>query len=581
MESDMSDSYTSDEGHSYSMSEGEAPPEDSAPVKAPPCDRCEKFYEMQQNGEFCDIKIEVNGRVVPAHRCVMVRCPYFRSLMYSDAGIKCPDVGVIEINLCSPEVFEKILKFLYTGEMPPHEDCQAAFEVLKCADMLLMEDLKSQCENYIIEAMAVKETFLSFGSALLEMTRELVLENLTRVLKRNTQQHFKSLSHTSGFLTLSESFLLELLQSEDVHTNELAILDATLRWVGHDRQNRDVALPAMLKLIRWGTMDKKEIVCKMQTEPALQTEESQRVLFEVLKVIAAPEICDSEMAHMLKHRMGSPRETIIVFPDILQFSQKGLAYFVQENRWIETHLSTPVLDVNFGLDVYNTQPANCIWKCNKLFQMIRQYWKNGKWDKTMVSKLESQRKAERYVTGIGPDIHVQRKAVVCGDHMYVVHGFTKKKDLNRNDLFDEVTGHMYDLDLSKEPEGNGLRTRKKIRLPYHCKPIEMLVHEAETASIFLLGVCYQVQGREHGMMIVLRYMLQTGTWSMTKALHDGEEKAYQFYIKDSQVHFKGIDIMTCVYLCHGRFYPHHLTPFLNLQIAVYCNFACIRRTFLH
>ena len=573
----MSDSYTSDEEHSYSMSEGEAPPEDSAPVKAPPCDRCEKFYEMQQNGEFCDIKIEVNGRVVPAHRCVMVRCPYFRSLMYSDAGIKCPDVGVIEINLCSPEVFEKILKFLYTGEVPPHEDCQAAFEVLKCADMLLMEDLKSQCENYIIEAIRVKETFLSFGPVLLEMTRELVLENLPRVLKRNTQQHFKSLSHTPGFLTISESFLLELLQSEDVRTSELDILDAILRWVGSDRQNRDVALPAMLKLIRWGTIDKKKIVRKMQTEPVLQTEESQRVLFEVLKVIAAPEICDSEMAHMLKHRMGSPRETIIVFPDNLLLS--GLAYFVQENRWIETSLLIPILEVTprmIGcLDVDNTQPANCVWSYNRHFEMTLHYWKNGEWDETMVRGIESQKMANRHVTDF-----VQRKAVVCGDHMYVVHG-SAENEAHHNEFFAEVTGHIYDLDLSTEREGNGLRTRKKIRLPYPCKPLEMLVHEAETSSIFLLGVCYQVHGREHGMMIVLRYMLQTGTWSMTKALHDREEKAYQFYIKDSQVHFKGIDIMTCVYLCHGRFYPHHLTPFLNLQTAVYRNFACIRHTFLH
>lgn len=101
------------------------------------------FEKLLGSKILSDVIINVDGRSIPAHRCILyARCKYFEG---SFGGfMRESHEEEIKIRDISYPIFMKVLEYIYSGETDIR--LSEAVEVLKASDLLLLDDLKTQCQ---------------------------------------------------------------------------------------------------------------------------------------------------------------------------------------------------------------------------------------------------------------------------------------------------------------------------------------------------------------------------------------------------------------------------------------------------
>lgn len=106
-----------------------------------------RYKNLLDTGLLSDVTLLVADQKFKAHRCILANsCEYFRAMF--TGGLKESTQKVIEITDVGPEVFETILKFIYSGELP--EDLTPiAKELLIAADKYDLQMVVIQCVNHL------------------------------------------------------------------------------------------------------------------------------------------------------------------------------------------------------------------------------------------------------------------------------------------------------------------------------------------------------------------------------------------------------------------------------------------------
>jgi len=103
------------------------------------------LINMWINEEDTDVSFEVGQEIFKAHRNILsARSDYFKSMFNSGMVESLKNNNPILIQECNPEMFKKILKFLYT-DIPPKDLNQVAIDLLPLADKYLINALKKHC----------------------------------------------------------------------------------------------------------------------------------------------------------------------------------------------------------------------------------------------------------------------------------------------------------------------------------------------------------------------------------------------------------------------------------------------------
>ncbi|CAN8064190.1 unnamed protein product [Agarophyton chilense] len=111
------------------------------------CETCTSTRALLNNDMFSDVKFVVEGKTIPAHKCILyARSEYFRSMF--DSSMRETSASDIPIPDVSYEVFHGVLDYLYSGEVRIR-DGQIAVELLKAADMFRIEGLKNRCAERV------------------------------------------------------------------------------------------------------------------------------------------------------------------------------------------------------------------------------------------------------------------------------------------------------------------------------------------------------------------------------------------------------------------------------------------------
>ncbi|KAG5834992.1 hypothetical protein ANANG_G00267390, partial [Anguilla anguilla] len=108
-----------------------------------------QLNELRLQGKLCDIVVHIQGRPFRAHKAVLAASsPYFRdhSALGTMSGLS---ISVIK----SPEVFERLLAFCYTGRMSLRLRDVVSF--LTAASFLQMQDVIDRCTR-ILEGLHSK-----------------------------------------------------------------------------------------------------------------------------------------------------------------------------------------------------------------------------------------------------------------------------------------------------------------------------------------------------------------------------------------------------------------------------------------
>ncbi len=105
------------------------------------------------NMQFSDVNFNIGGREFPAHKSILAaRCQYFAAMFKHP--MKENSTNQVKIEDIDPEVFDQLLRFIYTGRVPLDKLETMAAGLFIAADKYLMDELKIKCENYLLHQMS-------------------------------------------------------------------------------------------------------------------------------------------------------------------------------------------------------------------------------------------------------------------------------------------------------------------------------------------------------------------------------------------------------------------------------------------
>lgn len=164
----------------------------------------QKLYEQKKASRFCDLTLHVNNRIVKAHRIVMAcNSPYFDSVLKhhkivrEQLKIKCIDI----------EVFNKILNFMYTGQITiKYSNVE---ELLKLADHFIIAKVIEHCIEFLGTKLSIDNCLFTYF-----LTNRFKLKHLNSLVEKWINGHLEQICDGQEILNLKVSELQEFFRNK-------------------------------------------------------------------------------------------------------------------------------------------------------------------------------------------------------------------------------------------------------------------------------------------------------------------------------------------------------------------------------
>lgn len=162
-----------------------------SPMDAAPLSPTPQVYLGEQyvnNPTLSDVTFLIEGKRFYAHRiCLLASSDAFRAMF--DGGYRERDAKDVEIPNIRWDVFELMMRFIYTGSVAVNVDI--AQDLLRAADQYLLEGLKRLCESAISKDISVENVSLMYelseaynAATLRESCTLFVLEQFQRLSQK-------------------------------------------------------------------------------------------------------------------------------------------------------------------------------------------------------------------------------------------------------------------------------------------------------------------------------------------------------------------------------------------------------------
>uniref|UniRef100_A0A3B4UE08 Influenza virus NS1A binding protein a n=1 Tax=Seriola dumerili TaxID=41447 RepID=A0A3B4UE08_SERDU len=166
-----------------------------------------KMNALRKSGQFCDVRLQVCGHELMAHRAVLACCsPYLFEIFNSD--IEPHGVSHVTFEDLDPEAVEILLNYAYTAQLKA--DKELVKEVYSAAKRFKMERVKQICGDYLLSKMD-SQNAISFRNFASSMGDARVLAKVDAFI----QDHLLEVSEQEDFLKLPRLKVQTLYYSPD------------------------------------------------------------------------------------------------------------------------------------------------------------------------------------------------------------------------------------------------------------------------------------------------------------------------------------------------------------------------------
>ncbi|KAG9297437.1 hypothetical protein G9A89_020838 [Geosiphon pyriformis] len=186
------------------------------------------FGNLFNSQKFSDIRITVgeapNITTFRAHSQILAaRSPYF-TVAFSNKWVKRDNNTIIfaKPNI-STDIFEKIIRYIYNGEISLDEhQVPIILELLVAADELILENLIDHLEDYLIEhhAKELEKNFVTLQRTSFMHDFFKKLQNFRTEIDANNPA---IVLNSQNFTSLNENFLSSILTLDDLNIEESKI----------------------------------------------------------------------------------------------------------------------------------------------------------------------------------------------------------------------------------------------------------------------------------------------------------------------------------------------------------------------
>ena len=114
-----------------------------------------QLQEMFEKMPLTDVTFNIRGRKFSAHKAILaMRSPVLSAMFHHP--IKEALSSKVNVDDIDPDVFQEVLRFIYTGKTQSTAMDKMAPGILAAADKYLLKDLKSWCETHLIRQMSAE-----------------------------------------------------------------------------------------------------------------------------------------------------------------------------------------------------------------------------------------------------------------------------------------------------------------------------------------------------------------------------------------------------------------------------------------
>lgn len=158
----------------------------------------------------------------------------------------------VELKQVDPDVFNCVLKFLYTGRIKIEKECNSSIcdmikAILGMADLFHLPDLKIQCEKHLLGLIDISSCLTIHYFSDLHSLPLLKTTSLEFML-----EHFVDVSRSEDFCQLDIQQLVNYINSDRLNAlNEDPVYNAMIYWLMHDWEKRKCLVSKALGCVRF------------------------------------------------------------------------------------------------------------------------------------------------------------------------------------------------------------------------------------------------------------------------------------------------------------------------------------------
>jgi speckle-type POZ protein len=110
--------------------------------------------ELFEKMPLSDVTFIIHGQTFSAHKAILAMSPVFAAMFLHST--KEMQTSKVEVEDVDPDVFQEVLRYMYTGLTRSTAMDVMATGLLVAADKYLLDELKSRCETHLICKMSAK-----------------------------------------------------------------------------------------------------------------------------------------------------------------------------------------------------------------------------------------------------------------------------------------------------------------------------------------------------------------------------------------------------------------------------------------
>ncbi|KAM4640773.1 influenza virus NS1A-binding protein isoform 1-T2 [Discoglossus pictus] len=201
-----------------------------------------KLNALRKSGQFCDVKIQVCGHEMLAHRAVLACCSPFLFEIFNNDN-ESHGVSHVKFDDLNPEAVEVLLNYAYTSQLKAETDLVK--DVYSAAKKLKIERVKKVCGDYLLSKMDA-QSCISYRNFVNAMGDWRLLSKIDGYI----QEHLLEISEQEDFLKLPR-LKLELLLEENVSLpSNGKLYTKVINWVQHSIWENGETLESLMEEVQ-------------------------------------------------------------------------------------------------------------------------------------------------------------------------------------------------------------------------------------------------------------------------------------------------------------------------------------------
>ena len=247
--------------------------DDSIPLK---CFQMLNYF--RETGELCDIVFKTDdGMSIQAHKVVLSASSVYFQSMFTSNFLESSS-SVIDLKNVNGDALNDLVNYFYTGKLCVHH--LNVIGIIELCHALKIDTLIDKCEVFLRRNLSTRNSLglQAFG-------QHYSLSGLKEHAMRFSCWYFNSIKEEEEFFSLPQKELKQLISHDSLKApSEEYILEAAIKWLAYDLENRKAEFEDLLKQIRFPLMSHKYLSESEVVKYVMENfPESQDLIFQALE----------------------------------------------------------------------------------------------------------------------------------------------------------------------------------------------------------------------------------------------------------------------------------------------------------